>query len=87
MANLCQREVQSRGEWTHSWLEIDQYRPWYIVLVICLVEEDVLPISLTALRGPVLEVALRGDAVLGAELLPELVQPSADIPAMSVLLS
>ena len=40
------------------------------MLVIGLVEEDVLAVD--AVRGEVLQHALRADAVLGAQLLPEL---------------
>lgn len=42
------------------------------MLVVRLVEEYVFPITLTTLCRPVLEVALRGDTMLSAELLPEL---------------
>ncbi len=42
------------------------------MLVIRLVEEHVLAIALPAFRSPVLEIALRGDTVFCAKLLPEL---------------
>lgn len=51
-------------------LQIQQDGAGNVVLVICLVEEHVLPIC--ALCGVVLQGALRRDSMLAAKFLPEL---------------
>lgn len=51
---------------THPRFQVDQYRPGDVMLVIRLIEEHILPITLTSLGCPVLEIALRRDPVLGA---------------------
>ena len=42
------------------------------MLVVRLVEEDIFPVALSAFLRPFLEITRGGDAVLGAEFLPEL---------------
>jgi hypothetical protein len=54
-----------------SGFQIDQKCSWNIVLVVSLVEEDIFPV--VTLRCVLLKNAVSGDAVLHAELLPELV--------------
>lgn len=51
------------------------------MLVVCLVKEHVLAVSLVL--GPVLEHAVGRDAVLGAQLLPELESVSVRYPEWS----
>jgi len=52
-------------------LEIYQERAWDVVLIICLVEENVFPV--VSLGSEVLQLTLRVNSVLGAEGLPELI--------------
>lgn len=54
----------------HAWLEVDQDGPWNVPRVVALVVEDVFPVA--ALGSKLLEVAILADAVLLAQLLPEL---------------
>lgn len=55
---------------TYSWLEIDQDGPRDVPRVVALVVEDIFAIA--AFGRKVLEVSVSTDAVLLAELLPEL---------------
>ena len=55
----------------HARLQVNQQRPWYVVLVVSLVEEDIF--SVVSLRRVLLEDAFAADAVLLAKLLPKLV--------------
>jgi hypothetical protein len=47
------------------------------MFIVGLVEEDILPVPLRVLLGPIFQVARGRDTVLGAELLPELCVSSA----------
>lgn len=60
--------VGLRGQ-TYSRFQVNHDCPWNVVLIICLVEENVFPI--TTLCGPLFKDALVVDAVLGAQSLPE----------------
>merc|ERR1719167_1438955 len=51
-------------------LQVQENRPRDVMFVICLVEEYIFPVN--ALSGMLLQNALRADAMLLAELLPEL---------------
>ena len=54
----------------HSGFEVKQQSTRDVVLVISLVEEHVLAVA--AVRREILQDPVRADAVLGAQLLPEL---------------
>lgn len=56
---------------THARLEVDEQGPRDEVVVVCAVEEDVLAVA-RVVRHEVLQHAVRPDAVLEADLLPEL---------------
>lgn len=68
---------------THSRLQINQYRPRYIMLIIRLVKEYILPIPLPAVRCPVFERAVGGDTVFLAEFLPKL-RPNYSVSVLIV---
>lgn len=53
----------------HSRFEIDEERPWDVVLVICLVEKDVL--AVIAVHCEVFEDAIFADSMLCAKQLPK----------------
>lgn len=53
-------------------LQIDQHCSWDVVLVIRLIEEDVFAVVALAIDGVLLQNTGGVDAVLPAELLPEL---------------
>lgn len=55
---------------THSGLKIDQDGPGNVSSIVALVEEDVFAIA--TLSREVLQVSILADAMLLAELLPEL---------------
>ena len=65
----------------HPRLQVHQQRTRDVLLVVGLVEEDVLAVA--ALDRKVLEDAVLADAVLGAQLLPEL-HPNL-VPALTNL--
>jgi hypothetical protein len=57
----------------YSWLQVHQDGPRDVVVVVCLVEKDVLPVlDPVVIGGVLLEDAAGTDAVLPAQLLPEL---------------
>jgi hypothetical protein len=54
----------------YPWLEVDEDGAWDVACVVALVVEDIFAVA--ALGREVLEVPVLADAVLLAELLPEL---------------
>ena len=56
----------------HSRLQVNQNCSRDVMLVVCLIEEDILPVALAAFCRPILQQSCRGDPMFGAELLPEL---------------
>jgi hypothetical protein len=57
----------------YSWLQVDQDGAGNVVVVVCLVEEHVLPVlNPLIIRSVFLENAARTDPMLPAQLLPEL---------------
>src|SRR5690606_33110775 len=58
----------------HSWLKINHNRPRYVVIIISLVEEDILPVP-CCLHHPssLTHIAICGDAMLRCKLLPEFI--------------
>jgi hypothetical protein len=53
-------------------LQVDEAGAGYVALVICLVEEDVFPVAALLRGGILVQDAVVVDAVLAAQLLPEL---------------
>lgn len=57
----------------YSWLEVDEYGPGDVVVIIGLVEEDILAVlDAVVIGGELLKDPAGADAVLPAELLPKL---------------
>jgi|JI6StandDraft_1071083.scaffolds.fasta_scaffold03735_9 hypothetical protein len=67
----------------YPWLQVDQHRPWDIVLIVRLVEKDILPVISLCIDGIFLENALLVDPMFLAKLLPEL---NTDYVALLVVL-
>jgi hypothetical protein len=64
------RHGNGMGTRTHSWLQVYQDRSWDVPRVVALVVKHIFPVP--ALCRKVFEVPVSSDAVLLAELLPEL---------------
>lgn len=57
---------------TYSRFEVDKNSSRNIMLVICLIKENVFTITLPSIGRPVFEVTLGGDTMFGTEFLPKL---------------
>lgn len=57
---------------TYSRFEVNKNRSRNIMLVVCLIKENVFTITLAPIGRPVFEVTLGGDAMFGTEFLPKL---------------
>lgn len=57
---------------TYSRFEVDENSSRNIMLVICLIKENVFTITLPSIGRPVFEVTLGGDTMFGTEFLPKL---------------
>lgn len=57
---------------TYSRFEVNKNRSRNIMLVVCLIKENVFTITLAPISRPVFEVTLGGDAMFGTEFLPKL---------------
>lgn len=60
-----------RSALTHSWLEIYENGSWDVMLVICLVEEDILAVTSLLFGGILFESTVLCDTMLATEMLPE----------------
>lgn len=66
------RKMMTKILSTYSRFEVDENSSRNIMLVICLIKENVFTITLPSIGRPVFEVTLGGDTMFGTKFLPKL---------------
>lgn len=71
-AAVFDRDCDGQANTTYSWLEIYEDRSWDVVLVICLVEEDILAVSALFLSCVFLQCTILCNSMFTTQMLPEM---------------
>lgn len=69
--DLSSQSCSERVRVTYSWLEIDQDSSWNVMLVVCLVEEDIFAVAALLLGSVLFQCTILCDSMLATEVLPK----------------